>query len=90
VRPGLGQLPKIAELAQRTPEIGECHRVTGEDCFIIRVHAPSLQAMEQILDRFLLHGQTTSAITVSSAVPPRSLPIPAAGLLVREPGPATG
>lgn len=76
VRPGPGQLPKIAELAGRTPEIGECHRVTGDDCFIMRVHAPSLQAMEQILDKFLLHGQTTSAITVSSPVPPRALPIP--------------
>jgi Lrp/AsnC family leucine-responsive transcriptional regulator len=76
VRPGPGQLPKVIELADRTPEIGECHRITGEDCFIMRVHAPSLQAMEQILDRFLLHGQTTSAITVSSPVPVRPLPIP--------------
>jgi Lrp/AsnC family leucine-responsive transcriptional regulator len=79
VRPGPGQLPKITELADRTPEIGECHRITGEDCFIMRVHAPSLQAMEQILDKFLLHGQTTSAITVSSPVPVRPLPIPDPG-----------
>jgi Lrp/AsnC family leucine-responsive transcriptional regulator len=79
VRPGPGQLPKIAELADRTPEIGECHRVTGEDCFIMRVYASSLQAMELILDKFLLHGQTTSAITVSSPVPLRSLPIPDPG-----------
>ena len=79
VRPGPGQPPKIAELADRTPEIGECHRITGEDCFIMRVHASSLQAMEQILDKFLLHGQTTSAITVSSPVPLRTLPIPAPG-----------
>ncbi len=76
VRPGPGQLPKIAELAERTPEVAECHRVTGEDCFVLRVHAASLRAMEQILDAFLLHGQTTSAITVSSPVPPRTLPIP--------------
>jgi Lrp/AsnC family transcriptional regulator, leucine-responsive regulatory protein len=76
VRPGPGQLPKIIELAKQTPEIGECHRVTGEDCFIMRMNAPSLQAMERILDRFLLHGQTTTAITHSSPVPPRALPIP--------------
>jgi Lrp/AsnC family leucine-responsive transcriptional regulator len=75
VRPGPGQLPKIAELAERTPEVAECHRVTGEDCFVLRVHAASLQAMEHILDAFLLHGQTTSAITVSSPVPPRTLPV---------------
>jgi len=76
VRPGPGQLPKIAELAQRTPEISECHRVTGEDCFVLRVHAPTLPAMEQILDRFLLHGQTTSALIVSSPVLGRPVPIP--------------
>lgn len=76
LRPGPGQIPKIAELAQRTPEVTECHRITGEDCFIMRVHAQSLPAVEQILDKFLLHGQTTTAITVSSPVPLRSLQIP--------------
>jgi Lrp/AsnC family leucine-responsive transcriptional regulator len=75
VRPGPGQVPKVVELARRTPEVGECHRVTGEDCFVMRVHAVSLQALEEVLDRFLLHGQTTSAITVSSPVPPRAIPI---------------
>ena len=77
----LSRDPRLSKsaLARRTglstPEVGECHRVTGEDCFVIRVHAPSLEAMEQVLDAFLLHGQTTSAITVSSPVPPRALPI---------------
>jgi Lrp/AsnC family leucine-responsive transcriptional regulator len=40
VRPGPGQLPKVVELAARSPQVGECHRVTGEDCFLIKVHAP--------------------------------------------------
>lgn len=75
LRPGPGQLQKVVELAQRTPEVSECHRVTGEDCFVMRVHAVTLQAMEETLDRFLLHGQTTTAITVSSPVPQRPLPI---------------
>lgn len=75
VRPGPGQLARVVELAERTPEVAECHRVTGEDCFVMRVHASSLQAMERVLDGFLLHGQTTSAITVSSPVPPRALPV---------------
>jgi Lrp/AsnC family leucine-responsive transcriptional regulator len=81
VRPGPGQLPKVVELARRTPEVTECHRVTGEDCFVLRLHAASLNALEGLLDRFLLHGQTTSSITVSSPVPPRPLPVrrPAGG-----------
>jgi Lrp/AsnC family transcriptional regulator, leucine-responsive regulatory protein len=75
VRPGPGQLPKIVDLAERTPQVAECHRVTGEDCFVLRVHATSLADLEQLLDRFLLHGQTTSSVVVSSPVPARPLPM---------------
>src|SRR5262245_9050607 len=42
VRPGPGQLPRISELAARTPEVSECHRVSGEDCFLMKVHAASI------------------------------------------------
>jgi Lrp/AsnC family leucine-responsive transcriptional regulator len=38
VRPMPGQLPKIAKLAQSLPQVTECHRITGEDCFLIRAH----------------------------------------------------
>lgn len=71
IRPGPGQLPKIAELAARTPEVSECHRISGEDCFLLRVHIPAIEALEEILDRFLIHGQTTSSFIVSTPVPPR-------------------
>jgi Lrp/AsnC family transcriptional regulator, leucine-responsive regulatory protein len=76
IRPGPGQLPKIAQVAQETPEVVECYRVTGEDCFSLKVHAPSIPALEQILDRFLLLGQTTTSIVVSTPVPPRQPPLP--------------
>jgi Lrp/AsnC family transcriptional regulator, leucine-responsive regulatory protein len=76
IRPGPGQLPKIAQVAQETPEVVECYRVTGEDCFSLKVHAPSIADLEQILDRFLLFGQTTTSIVVSAPVPPRQPPIP--------------
>jgi Lrp/AsnC family leucine-responsive transcriptional regulator len=75
VRPGPGQVSKISELARQSPQVSECHRVTGEDSFLIRVHAGSMEEFEQILDRFLLHGATTTAMVQSSPVPPRPLPI---------------
>ncbi|MFW3173046.1 Lrp/AsnC family transcriptional regulator [Geodermatophilus sp. CPCC 206100] len=75
VRPGPGQLPRVAELAARVPEVAECHRVSGEDCFLLRVHVPSIQALEGVLDQFLLHGQTTTSIVVGTPVPVR-LPAP--------------
>jgi Lrp/AsnC family transcriptional regulator, leucine-responsive regulatory protein len=71
IRPGPGQLPKIADLAARIPEISECHRISGEDCFLLKIHVPAIAALEDILDQFLIHGQTTSSFVVSTPVPPR-------------------
>jgi Lrp/AsnC family transcriptional regulator, leucine-responsive regulatory protein len=76
IRPGPGQLPKVAQAAQDTPQVVECQRITGEDCFLLKIHAPSISELEQILDRFLLFGQTTTSIVVSTPVPPRPLPLP--------------
>jgi len=76
IRPNPGQLPKIAELAQDIPEVVECHRVTGEDCFILKVYLPGLDQLDRILDRFLLYGSTTTSLIQSSPVPPRPPPLP--------------
>jgi Lrp/AsnC family leucine-responsive transcriptional regulator len=76
IRPAARQLPKIAELAAATPEVSECHRISGEDCFLVKVHAAAIEDLETILDRFLNYGQTISSIVVSTPVPPRTLPIP--------------
>src|SRR5437667_348337 len=72
IRPLPGHLPKISALAQQIPEVVECHRVTGEDCFILKVHLPEIASLDRVLDRFLVHGQTTTSIVQSSPVPPRS------------------
>jgi Lrp/AsnC family transcriptional regulator, leucine-responsive regulatory protein len=76
VRPVPGQLPKIAKLAQSLPQVTECHRITGEDCFLIRAHLRALEELDGLLDKFLAHGQTTTSIVQSSPVAPRSLPLP--------------
>jgi Lrp/AsnC family leucine-responsive transcriptional regulator len=76
IRPGPGQLRRIAELAAEIPEVTECHRITGEDCFIMRVHASAIDQFETVLDKFLLYGQTTSSIVQSTPVQPRPLPLP--------------
>jgi Lrp/AsnC family transcriptional regulator, leucine-responsive regulatory protein len=76
VRPLPGQLPKIARLAASMPQVAECHRITGEDCFLIKVHLASIESMDSILDRFLAFGQTTTALVQSSPVPLRPPPLP--------------
>jgi Lrp/AsnC family leucine-responsive transcriptional regulator len=71
VRPGPGQLSRIAELAERTPQVSECHRISGEDCFLIKVHVPAIEDLEAVLDQFLLYGQTHSSFVVATPVAPR-------------------
>ncbi|MEP6775189.1 MAG: Lrp/AsnC family transcriptional regulator [Chloroflexota bacterium] len=76
VRPNAGQVQRVADLAAQIPEVVECYRVTGEDCFIMKVHIPAMEQLDRLLDRFLAYGTTTTSIIQSSPVPLRSLPIP--------------
>jgi Lrp/AsnC family leucine-responsive transcriptional regulator len=76
LRPAPGQLGRIADLAVAIDQVSECHRITGEDCFLIKLHAASVAGLEEVLDQFLLHGQTVSTIVVASPVPSRPLPVP--------------
>ena len=76
VRPLPGHLNKIAELAQAIPEVTECHRVTGEDCFILKIFLKEISNLDRVLDKFLAHGQTTTSIVQSSPVSPRNVPLP--------------
>jgi len=75
MRPAPRQIPKVAGVARDTPEVVECHRVTGEDCYIAKVHLRSMDDLEGILDRFAVVGQTTTSIVHSAPVAPRPLPL---------------
>ncbi|WP_250030787.1 Lrp/AsnC family transcriptional regulator [Paractinoplanes maris] len=72
VRPGPGQLGRIADLAARIPQVSECHRISGEDCFLIKVHVAAIEDLEPVLDQFLQYGQTHSSFVVATPVAPRT------------------
>jgi Lrp/AsnC family leucine-responsive transcriptional regulator len=75
IRPAPRQIPKVAEVARETPEVVECHRVTGEDCFFMKLHVRSVEHLEEVIDRFTPYGQTTTSIVQSSPVPRRGVPL---------------
>jgi Lrp/AsnC family transcriptional regulator, leucine-responsive regulatory protein len=75
VRPGPGQLRRIADLAIAAPQISECHRISGEDCFLMKVHAAGIEQLTDTLDEILRYGQTITSIVHASPVTPRSLPV---------------
>jgi len=75
VKPAAGQLPRIPELALEIPEVAECHRITGEDCFYLKIHLRGIDELGPLLDRFLAHGETTTSLVNSSPVPRRDPPL---------------
>jgi Lrp/AsnC family leucine-responsive transcriptional regulator len=74
IRPAPRQLVPVAELARDTPEIVECHRVTGDDCYVMTAHVRDVTHLEEVIDQFVAYGQTTTSIMQSSPVPRRALP----------------
>jgi Lrp/AsnC family transcriptional regulator, leucine-responsive regulatory protein len=75
IRPSPGMLQKVREIALEVPEVGECHRITGEDCYLMRLHLRSIDDLEEVLDRFTPWGQTTTSIVHSTPVPRRNPPL---------------
>jgi Lrp/AsnC family transcriptional regulator, leucine-responsive regulatory protein len=75
VRPASRQLQKIPDIARETPEVVECYRITGEDCFFLKLHLRSIDDLEEILDRFTPYGRTTTSIVHSSPVERRLPPL---------------
>jgi Lrp/AsnC family leucine-responsive transcriptional regulator len=72
-RPAPRQLAAVAQLARDTPEVVECHRVTGDDCYVMSAYVRDVEHLEEVIDQFAAYGQTTSAIMQSSPVPRRAL-----------------
>jgi Lrp/AsnC family transcriptional regulator, leucine-responsive regulatory protein len=68
IRPTARLIPKVADLARETPEVVECHRITGEDCFFMKLHVRDVRHLEEVIDSFILYGQTTTSIIQSSPV----------------------
>ncbi len=79
VRPAPGQLQNVADLARRTPEVVRCRRITGEDCYVMDFELRDVLHLEEVIDRFVVLGQTTSSVVQSSPVPARGIPLEAEG-----------
>jgi Lrp/AsnC family transcriptional regulator, leucine-responsive regulatory protein len=79
IRPAPGQLQRIPEVARETPEVVECYRITGEDCYLIKLYLRAIDDLEEVLDRFTPYGLTTTSIIHSAPVPRRGPPLDGLG-----------
>ncbi|WP_158816776.1 Lrp/AsnC family transcriptional regulator [Methylocapsa sp. S129] len=75
IRPVPGQLQEVAELLRALPQIVECDRITGEDCFIARAHVASVEELEKLIDQVIPYAMTNTSIIQSSPVKRRLPPM---------------
>jgi Lrp/AsnC family transcriptional regulator, leucine-responsive regulatory protein len=75
ISPSSAGLHQVPEAARATPEVTECYRVTGEDCYVLKLYLRDMDDLEAILDRFTPYGRTTTSIVHSVPVARRPLPL---------------
>jgi Lrp/AsnC family leucine-responsive transcriptional regulator len=61
-------LNKLTERVHSMPEIIECHRGTGEDSFILKVNAVSVEHLKDIIDRLTPYGTTSTSLVLESLI----------------------
>lgn len=69
VRTTFEKLQDCLKLFASMPEILEVHRVTGEDCLILKVLVPKAAQLESVIDRLAKYGSVTTSIVLSSMPP---------------------
>lgn len=75
IRPLPGMLHIVEKIIQDTPEITECDKVTGDDCFIAKLQFRTMQQLDAILDRIIEKAETNTAIVKASPVKRRLPPL---------------
>ena len=75
IRPLPGQLQEVERQIQNIPQFTECDKVTGDDCFIARLHVRSIEQLDSLLDGLNAYAETNTAIIKKSPVKRRLPPI---------------
>jgi Lrp/AsnC family transcriptional regulator, leucine-responsive regulatory protein len=67
---------KTVAVIQDQPEILECHHITGEDCYLVKLVARDPDHLAALVARLGEFGRTTTSLVLSSPVPNRPLSPP--------------
>lgn len=61
-------LARLTECVHEMPEIIECSRGTGEDSFILKVNAVSVEHLKDVIDRLTPFGTTSTSLVLESLI----------------------
>lgn len=75
IKPLPGKLHIVQQLIEEIPQITECDKVTGDDCFIARLLLRSIEQLDGILDRIADKAETSTAIVKAQPVKRRLPPL---------------
>nr|WP_295883222.1 Lrp/AsnC family transcriptional regulator [uncultured Devosia sp.] len=75
IRPLPGKLHIVQRLIEDIPQITECDKVTGDDCFVARLQMRSIEQLDEILDRIADKAETSTAIVKAQPVKRRLPPL---------------
>lgn len=72
------RIPACLEHFTQLPEVVGVHRLTGEDCFLLDVHAASAERLETVVDSIARFGPVTTSLVLrtyeTKAIQPHRLP----------------
>lgn len=69
---GEAQISKTVSVLKELSEISRCHRITGDESFILEADVVSIRHLEALIDRLSSLGATSTSTVLSSPVERRS------------------
>jgi len=65
--------PQFTSLVSSLSEVLECHHVTGEEAFVLKIAVTSIPHLEQVVAQLSQYGQTSASIVMSSPITRRTI-----------------
>lgn len=62
------QISRTVAAIKEIPEISRCHRITGDESFVIEAHLVSVRHLEALIDKLSAYGATATSTVLSSPV----------------------
>lgn len=75
IRPLPGQSRAVQKLIEETSEFCECDKVTGDDCYIVRLFVTSMEELDTVVERIAAKAETNTVLVKSQPIKRRLPPL---------------